>query len=135
MAGVVGALSARFPAIVGPTATDMCYATQNRQDAVRAIASDCDLLLVIGSANSSNTARLAEVGARSGCRAQLLEDQTELDLAWLRDASTIGVTAGASAPPALVEGVVGALATLGPMEIEERSVRHEQVNFSPYLRR
>jgi 4-hydroxy-3-methylbut-2-enyl diphosphate reductase len=130
VAGLVGALTLRFPAIVGPRAADVCYATQNRQDAVRAIASDCDLLLVIGSANSSNTARLAEVGARSGCRAQLLEDQTELDLAWLRDASTIGVTAGASAPPALVEGVVGALATLGPMEIEERSVRHEQVNFS-----
>jgi 4-hydroxy-3-methylbut-2-enyl diphosphate reductase len=129
VAGLVGGLTDRFPAIVGPHATDVCYATQNRQDAVRAIASDCDLLLVIGSANSSNTARLAEVGARAGCRAELLEDETELDLAWLRGASTIGVTAGASAPAALVERVVEALASLGPVDIEERSVRHEQVNF------
>ena len=129
VAGLVGGLTDRFPAIVGPHAADVCYATQNRQDAVRAIAGSCDLLLVIGSANSSNTARLAEVGARAGCRAELLEDETELDLRWLRGASTIGVTAGASAPPALVDRVVEALATLGPLEIEERAVRHEQVNF------
>jgi 4-hydroxy-3-methylbut-2-enyl diphosphate reductase len=130
VAGLVGGLTRRFPAIVGPRSADVCYATQNRQDAVRAIAADCDLLLVIGSANSSNTTRLAEVGARAGCRAELLEDETELDLAWLRGVSTVGVTAGASAPPALVERVVEALATLGPIEIEERTVRHEQVNFS-----
>jgi 4-hydroxy-3-methylbut-2-enyl diphosphate reductase len=129
VAGLVGGLTDRFPAIVGPHAADVCYATQNRQDAVRAIAGSCDLLLVIGSANSSNTARLAEVGARAGCRAELLEDETELDLRWLRGASTIGVTAGASAPAALVNRVVEALATLGPLEIEERAVRHEQVNF------
>jgi 4-hydroxy-3-methylbut-2-enyl diphosphate reductase len=129
VAGLVGGLTDRFPAIVGPHAADVCYATQNRQDAVRAIAGACDLVLVIGSPNSSNTVRLAEVAARAGCRAELLEDETELELGWLRGASTIGVTAGASAPPALVERVVGALATLGPMEVEERSVRHEQVNF------
>ncbi len=129
VAGLVGGLTDRFPAIVGPHAADVCYATQNRQDAVRAIAGSCDLVLVIGSANSSNTARLAEVGTRAGCRAELLEDETELDLTWLRGASTIGVTAGASAPPALVDRVVGALATLGPIEVEERPVRHEHVNF------
>jgi 4-hydroxy-3-methylbut-2-enyl diphosphate reductase len=129
VAGLVGGLTERFPAIVGPHAADVCYATQNRQDAVQAIAGACDLLLVIGSANSSNTARLAEVATRAGCRAELLEDETELDLTWLRGASTIGVTAGASAPPALVDRVVGALATLGPLKIEERAVRHEQVNF------
>ena len=75
---LVGGLTDRFPAIVGPHAADVCYATQNRQDAVRAIAGACDLLLVIGSPNSSNTARLAEVAARAGCRAELLEDETEL---------------------------------------------------------
>ena len=129
VAGLVGGLSERFPAIVGPHAADVCYATQNRQDAVQAMADECDVLLVIGSPNSSNTARLAEVAARAGCRAELLEDETELDLGWLRGAATVGVTAGASAPPALVERVVGALATLGPIEIEERAVRNEQVNF------
>jgi 4-hydroxy-3-methylbut-2-enyl diphosphate reductase len=129
VAGLVGGLTVRYPAIVGPHAADVCYATQNRQDAVRAIAGACDVLLVIGSPNSSNTVRLAEVAARAGCRAELLEDDTGLDLAWLHGASTIGVTAGASAPPALVERVVGALATLGPIDVEERSVRHEQVNF------
>ena len=129
VAGLVGGLSERFPAIVGPHAADVCYATQNRQDAVRAMAAECDLLLVIGSPNSSNTARLAEVAARAGCRAELLEDETELDLGWLRGAATVGVTAGASAPPVLVDRVVEALASLGPIEIEERAVRHEQVNF------
>jgi 4-hydroxy-3-methylbut-2-enyl diphosphate reductase len=129
VAGLVGALSDRFPAIVGPHAADVCYATQNRQDAVRAIAADCDLLLVIGSRNSSNTLRLAEVASRAGCRAELIEDETELRLAWLRRAATVGVTAGASAPPALVDGVVRALGRLGPLDIEERAVRTEHVNF------
>ena len=129
VASLVGLLSARFPAIVGPHAADVCYATQNRQDAVRAIAADCDLILVIGSRNSSNTLRLVEVAARAGCRAELIEDETELQLAWLRGATTLGVSAGASAPPALVERVVSALGQLGPLEIEERPVRTEHVNF------
>jgi 4-hydroxy-3-methylbut-2-enyl diphosphate reductase len=129
VAGLVGALSERFPAIIGPQAADVCYATQNRQDAVQAIGAACDLMLVIGSTNSSNTQRLVEVATRTGCRAELLEDETELQLAWLRGASTVGVTAGASAPPALVERVVGALATLGPLEIEERPVKTEHVHF------
>jgi 4-hydroxy-3-methylbut-2-enyl diphosphate reductase len=125
VAGLVSALSARFPAMVGPHAADVCYATQNRQDAVRAIAGACDLLLVIGSTNSSNTRRLVEVATRAGCRAELLEDASELRLEWLRGTSTVGVTA----PPALVEQVVDALSGLGPIEIEERSVRTERVNF------
>jgi 4-hydroxy-3-methylbut-2-enyl diphosphate reductase len=129
VAGLVGLLSERFPAIVGPHAADVCYATQNRQDAVRAMASECDLLLVIGSRNSSNTLRLVEVATRSGCQAELLEDETELQLAWLRDASTVGITAGASAPPALVDRVLGALGHLGPLDIYERAVRTEHVNF------
>jgi 4-hydroxy-3-methylbut-2-enyl diphosphate reductase len=129
VAGLVGLLSGRFPAIVGPHAADVCYATQNRQDAVRAMAADCDLLLVIGSRNSSNTLRLVEVASRAGCRAELIEDETELRLAWLRQTPTVGVTAGASAPPVLVDRVVAALGQLGPLDIEERSVRTEHVNF------
>jgi 4-hydroxy-3-methylbut-2-enyl diphosphate reductase len=129
VAGLVGLLTERFPAIVGPYAADVCYATQNRQDAVRAMASECDLLLVIGSANSSNTLRLIEVAARDGCRAELLEDESELQLSWLRGASTVGVTAGASAPPVLVDRVVQALSQLGPLDIEERAVRSENVRF------
>jgi 4-hydroxy-3-methylbut-2-en-1-yl diphosphate reductase len=129
---MVGALSQRFPSVVGPTAADICYATQNRQDAVRAIAADCDLVLVIGSPNSSNTARLVEVAARAGARAVMIDDETEIDMGWLRHVSTVGITAGASAPPALVERVVSGLRGLaGPygFEIEERSVRTENVNF------
>ncbi len=129
VSGLVGQLSERFPALVGPHAADVCYATQNRQDAVRAMAADCDLLLVIGSRNSSNTLRLAEVAARVGCRAELIEDESELRLEWLRGAASVGVTAGASAPPVLVDRVVGALGRLGPLEIQERAVRAEHVNF------
>jgi 4-hydroxy-3-methylbut-2-enyl diphosphate reductase len=129
VSGLVGLLSERFPAIVGPHAADVCYATQNRQDAVRAMAADCDLLLVIGSRNSSNTLRLAEVAARVGCQAKLIEDESELRLEWLRGATSVGVTAGASAPPVLVDHVVSALGRLGPLEIQERSVRAEHVNF------
>jgi 4-hydroxy-3-methylbut-2-en-1-yl diphosphate reductase len=129
VSGLVGRLSARFPALVGPHAADVCYATQNRQDAVRAMAADCDLLLVIGSRNSSNTLRLAEVAARVGCRAELIEDESELRLEWLRGAASVGVTAGASAPPVLVDRVVDALGRLGPLEIQERAVRAEHANF------
>ncbi|HUJ67634.1 MAG TPA: 4-hydroxy-3-methylbut-2-enyl diphosphate reductase [Acidimicrobiales bacterium] len=129
---MVDALSGRFPSVVGPSSADICYATQNRQDAVRSIAGDCDLTLVIGSPNSSNTARLVEVAARAGCRAVMIDDETEIDLRWLTGVATVGVTAGASAPPALVERVVSSLQGLaGPnrLEIEERSVRTENVNF------
>jgi 4-hydroxy-3-methylbut-2-enyl diphosphate reductase len=129
VATLVGELTERFPAIVGPHAADVCYATQNRQDAVRAIARDCDVMLVVGSANSSNTMRLVEVAAQEGCRAHMLDDESELRLEWLRDAAEIGVTAGASAPPVLVQKIVDTLAGLGPLEVEERSVRTENVNF------
>ncbi|HXQ18211.1 MAG TPA: 4-hydroxy-3-methylbut-2-enyl diphosphate reductase [Acidimicrobiales bacterium] len=129
-AEVVSALRARFPAIVGPSADDICYATQNRQDAVRALASDCDLVLVVGSANSSNTARLVEVAQREGCRAELIEDAGELRLGWLFGAGTIGLTAGASAPDLLVHEVLNALSTLGPVEVTERRVTQETVRFA-----
>jgi 4-hydroxy-3-methylbut-2-enyl diphosphate reductase len=129
VAGVVTELSRRFPAVVGPSSADICYATQNRQDAVRAIAGRCDLILVVGSANSSNTARLVEVAERSGCRAVMIEDSSEIRLDWLRNVSTVGVTAGASAPPILVEGVIEALRSVGRVEIREETVRTENVNF------
>ena len=129
VADMVAALSRRFPAIVGPHAADICYATQNRQDAVRAVAGDCDVVLVIGSANSSNGARLVEVAARAGSHAELVEDEHHLRLDWFPGAGTIGVTAAASTPPVIVDRVVATLGGLGPIAVEERSVRAEHVNF------
>jgi 4-hydroxy-3-methylbut-2-enyl diphosphate reductase len=127
---IVDALRSRFPELVGPPADDICYATQNRQDAVRAIAGECDLLLVVGSANSSNTARLVEVARREGCRAELVEDAGQLRLSWLDGAATVGITAGASAPESLVDDVVRALCTLGPVDVEERRTTSESVRFT-----
>jgi 4-hydroxy-3-methylbut-2-enyl diphosphate reductase len=129
-AEVIGALRRRFPAIVGPSANDICYATQNRQDAVRAIARTCDLILVVGSANSSNTARLVEVARREGCRAELVEDAGQLRLSWLDGAGTVGLTAGASAPESLVAEVVQALSSLGPVEVAEHRTTTETVRFA-----
>jgi 4-hydroxy-3-methylbut-2-enyl diphosphate reductase len=128
-AAVIDRLHERFPSITGPKADDICYATQNRQEAVRAVAPDCDLMVVVGSANSSNTNRLVEVAERAGCRAILVEDASELDLRTLASARTVGVTAGASAPDALVDGVIAALDALGPVEVEERRVMEENVQF------
>ena len=82
-AEIIEALRERYPDVVGPNSNDICYATQNRQDAVRSIAHRCDLMLVVGSSNSSNTARLVEVAQREGCRAELIEDATQLELSWL----------------------------------------------------
>jgi 4-hydroxy-3-methylbut-2-enyl diphosphate reductase len=127
---VVDALRKRFPKLTGPGSDDICYATQNRQDAVKAIASECDLLLVIGSDNSSNSKRLVEVAERHGCMARLIDDETEIDPEWLVGARTVGLTAGASAPEVLVERVVEALAGLGPIEVEERPVVTESVQFT-----
>jgi len=130
---VVAALRDRFPALSGPGSDDICYATTNRQDAVKALAKECDLLLVIGSQNSSNSKRLVEVAEREGCRAELLDDETEIDPAWLLEADTVAVTAGASAPEMLVERVIGALAGLGPVQVEERNVVDESVRFTLFL--
>jgi 4-hydroxy-3-methylbut-2-enyl diphosphate reductase len=129
-AGVVEALRARLPRLIGPAANDICYATQNRQDAVRALAPDCDLMLVVGSVNSSNTARLVEVARRQGCRAELIEDASQIELGWLAGATRIGVTAGASAPESLVRAVVEALGTLGPATVTEHATSEENVQFS-----
>ena len=129
-ATIIDALRHRFPTLVGPSADDICYATQNRQDAVRAIAAECDVMLVVGSTNSSNTNRLVEVARREGCAAHLVEDETELELGWLVGAGTIGVSAGASAPEALVQQVLDALSALGPLTITEREVVTESVRFT-----
>jgi 4-hydroxy-3-methylbut-2-enyl diphosphate reductase len=129
-AEIIGAMRRRFPRLVGPATNDICYATQNRQDAVRELARRCELILVVGSTNSSNTLRLVEVGRREGCRAELIEDASEIRLSWLDDVTTIGVTAGASAPEALVREVVATLRTLGPATVTEHRTVEETVQFS-----
>jgi 4-hydroxy-3-methylbut-2-enyl diphosphate reductase len=129
-AEIVGALRRRYPDIAAPASDDICYATQNRQDAVRSIAHRCDLMLVVGSENSSNTARLVEVAEREGCRAVLLEDATQLELGWLSGARSIGITAGASVPDALVHDVVGAISSLGPVHLSEERIVQETVHFA-----
>jgi 4-hydroxy-3-methylbut-2-enyl diphosphate reductase len=129
-AEIIGAMRRRFPRLVGPATNDICYATQNRQDAVRELARRCELILVVGSTNSSNTLRLVEVGRREGCRAELIEDASEIRLSWLDDVTTIGVTAGASAPEALVGEVVATLRTLGPATVTEHRTVEETVQFS-----
>jgi 4-hydroxy-3-methylbut-2-enyl diphosphate reductase len=129
VAEIVDALRGRFPRAVGPGTDDICYATQNRQDAVRKIARRSDVVIVVGSANSSNSNRLVEVAEREGCEAHLIDDPTELDASWISDATTVGVTAGASAPETLVGEVVAALGGLGPLELEEDAVTTERVRF------
>ncbi|MFL5823157.1 MAG: 4-hydroxy-3-methylbut-2-enyl diphosphate reductase [Solirubrobacteraceae bacterium] len=127
--GVVDALRARFPAVVGPASSDICYATQNRQDAVRALAAECDLVLVVGSGNSSNSRRLVEVSERAGCPALLVEDGGEIPPGRLQGVGTVGLTAGASAPEELVEEVIRALEGLGPVTVSERTVAREEIRF------
>jgi 4-hydroxy-3-methylbut-2-en-1-yl diphosphate reductase len=128
-AGVIDALRERFPQLRGPAASDICYATQNRQDAVRALASDCDLVLVVGSNNSSNSKRLVEVSERAGCPALLIEDASQIPPERLIAARRVGLTAGASAPEPLVHGVVRALDGLGTATVSERTVASEDVHF------
>ena len=114
---IVGALRARFPAIVGPKKDDICYATQNRQDAVKQLAAQCDLLLVVGSKNSSNSNRLREVAANAGLPAYLVDGPEDIDPAWLNGRTRIGVTAGASAPEVLVERLIGRLQECGARDV------------------
>ena len=112
-AEIVAVLRRRFPAIRGPKSDDICYATQNRQDAVKQLALESDLVLVAGSANSSNSNRLCEIARLCGARAELLDDPSALSEEWLRGVSTVGVTAGASTPESLVDDLLAALRTLG----------------------
>ncbi len=127
---VIDVLRARFPSIQGPPREDICYATQNRQQAVKAIASRADVVLVIGSDNSSNSNRLAEVAASLGARAYLIDDETEIEPAWLEGASTVGVTSGASAPEWLVDRVLDFFRDRGVTDIEEVTVIEEDVHFA-----
>jgi 4-hydroxy-3-methylbut-2-en-1-yl diphosphate reductase len=129
-ARIVERLRRRYPGVVGPRSADICYATSNRQDAVRNIARESDLVLVVGSANSSNSCRLVEIAEREGCAAKLIDDETELHPAWLHGRRTIGVTAGASAPQDLVDQVVQALAGMGRLEIEERGAGTEALDLA-----
>jgi len=121
-AAVVGALQARFPQIRAPRSEDICYATSNRQAAVKEIAAECDRMLVIGAPNSSNSLRLAEVAERLGVPARLIERATDIDWDWLGEPATVGITAGASAPELLVREVVDALA--GRFSVREEIVDH-----------
>ncbi|MEV5741828.1 4-hydroxy-3-methylbut-2-enyl diphosphate reductase [Microbispora rosea] len=131
---VAAAIRRRFPDAEGPRGDDICYATTNRQHAVRAVAAEADLVLVVGSANSSNALRLTEVAARSGHDgaplARLVDGPEDIALDWLRGARTVGLTAGASTPGAMVDAVVAALGGLGPLEVEERRVTEENVEFT-----
>ncbi|MES2289529.1 MAG: 4-hydroxy-3-methylbut-2-enyl diphosphate reductase [Pseudomonadota bacterium] len=117
---IVEALKARFPSINGPRGEDICYATSNRQESVKAIVPECDKMIVIGAPNSSNSLRLAEVAVRAGVPAQLIQRASEIDFAWLADVKTLGITAGASAPEVLVREVVDHLAT--QFEVNETQV-------------
>jgi 4-hydroxy-3-methylbut-2-en-1-yl diphosphate reductase len=130
-AEIVAVLRRRFPALQAPPSDDICYATQNRQEAVKALAARADVVLVIGSANSSNSNRLVEVARSAGTPAYLIEDEGGVDAAWLVDAETVGVTAGASAPERLVERVVAHLRAWGAESVEEVHVAEEHVVFAP----
>jgi 4-hydroxy-3-methylbut-2-enyl diphosphate reductase len=127
---IIEILRERFPAIEGPPRDDICYATQNRQDAVKEVARRADVVLVIGSKNSSNSKRLAEVSTELGTPAYLVDDETEVDPAWLEGASTVGVTSGASAPDWLVERMIAFLREQGATEVEELRLAEENVRFS-----
>jgi 4-hydroxy-3-methylbut-2-enyl diphosphate reductase len=126
---VIDALRQRFPAIVGPKKDDICYATQNRQDAVKSLARQCDVVIVVGSPNSSNSNRLREVAENVGAPAFMLDDAGHLDPAWVAGRERIGVTAGASAPEILVRQVVQRLLELGAVTVEEVSGITEDVTF------
>lgn len=128
-ARVIDALREHFPAIVGPRRDDICYATQNRQDAVKQLAAACDLVLVVGSPNSSNSNRLRELAQRTGARAYLLDRAEQIDPAWLDGVRRVGVTAGASAPEVLVRELVDRLHDLGADAVAELDGRLENVTF------
>ncbi|HEY5780946.1 MAG TPA: 4-hydroxy-3-methylbut-2-enyl diphosphate reductase [Lysobacter sp.] len=127
---VIEALRAKFPAIQGPKNDDICYATQNRQDAVRELAARCDLVLVVGSINSSNSNRLRELAEREGVAAHLIDGAVEIDPEWVRGRQRIGVTAGASAPDVLVRGVIERLRELGAQHVTELDGEPEDMVFA-----
>ena len=129
-AEIIDALRARFPDIEGPRKMDICYATQNRQDAVKSLVEQCDLLLVVGSRNSSNSNRLREIGTRAGIESYLIDGPADVDPQWLAGRRHIGVTAGASAPEVLVQELIDFLRGRGVDQVTEVSGREETVVFS-----
>jgi len=128
--GIIEALKLRFPAIQGPRNDDICYATQNRQDAVRQLTRDCDLVLVVGSPNSSNSNRLRELAEREGVEAHLIDGAIEIDPRWIVGRRHVGVTAGASAPDVLVHGVIERLRELGAHTVRELEGKPEDMVFA-----
>jgi 4-hydroxy-3-methylbut-2-enyl diphosphate reductase len=128
--GIIAALKAKYPKIVGPPAQDICYATENRQVAVKAVAPECELLLVVGSENSSNSNRLVEVARNAGMPSFLIDDERDIEPAWLERVRRVGVTAGASAPERLVEQVLDFLKLQGFDQLEEVETVAEDVRFA-----
>lgn len=129
-AEIVAALRKRFPAVKGPPADDICYATQNRQEAVETVGRRAELVLVVGSQNSANSNRLVEVAQRAGARARLIEDEKSLELGWFEGVASVALTAGASAPEVLVERVAARLRTFGFTTVEDVEVIPEDVRFT-----
>jgi 4-hydroxy-3-methylbut-2-enyl diphosphate reductase len=128
-AGIVTALRARYPGIVGPKAEDICYATSNRQAAVKAIAGECQLVLVIGAPNSSNSLRLVEVAERCGAKARLIQRGAEIEESWLDGVTTLGLTAGASAPEELVSEVITRIGQFRASDVRQITTAEEQMVF------
>jgi 4-hydroxy-3-methylbut-2-en-1-yl diphosphate reductase len=127
--GIIDALLRRFTDIVGPDTRDICYATQNRQAAVRELSKEVDVLLVVGATNSSNSNRLREIGSESGVASYLVADGSEVKPEWFANVRTVGITAGASAPEEMVENVIDALRALGPVDVTTMAGREEKVEF------
>jgi 4-hydroxy-3-methylbut-2-enyl diphosphate reductase len=126
---IISALKHRYPKIVGPKKDDICYATQNRQDAIKTLAQQCDVVIVVGSPNSSNSNRLREVAANQNTAAYMIDNARELKLEWLTGKTRVGVTAGASAPEVLVQEVIARLKELGASKVEEVAGITEHVTF------
>ncbi|MEU7478288.1 4-hydroxy-3-methylbut-2-enyl diphosphate reductase [Lentzea sp. NPDC042327] len=129
-AEVVAALQRKFPQLRGPGSDDICYATTNRQVAIRDVAARSDLVLVVGSKNSSNSVRMVELAARTGTPAHLVDDASEIDPAWLEGVTAVGLSAGASAPPELVDEVVAALRELGVVDVSTHTTAVETISFT-----
>jgi 4-hydroxy-3-methylbut-2-enyl diphosphate reductase len=127
---IIAALQVRFPQIASPRKDDICYATQNRQDAVKSLAASCDLVIVVGSPNSSNSNRLREVASIKGVEAYMVDNATELNKVWFSGKNCIGVTAGASAPEVLVQAVIQRIRELGEFDIRELEGVEEHTTFA-----
>jgi 4-hydroxy-3-methylbut-2-enyl diphosphate reductase len=126
---VIERLKQRFPAIVGPRTDDICYATTNRQAAVKQMAGECDLVLVVGSRNSSNSNRLVDVARAAGARSHLIDNASQVQEEWLEGARVVGITSGASAPEELVQGLIALFRDRGTSEVAEFEVLREDVRF------